>query len=368
MSDKKKVCIACGGSAGHIFPGLSLAEELAKRYGDNVEISFLTSDNKLARSLFTESGFNFYTLPLKGLKRGTMRENLSFVSSLFKGTCESIKLIFSNRPDCFVGFGSYIAGPPFVIASLLGVPTLIHEQNVVMGKANRIMRHFAKKVALSFPKEIEHEGENVVFTGNPIRESAARILNKRDAIDSLGMNHDKFTILIIGGSQGSQTINSVAVEMFQNMDKQLRDRIQVIHISGENDCARLKKIYRDIDILCKLHPFFKDMGVVYSATDISISRAGASVIHELCTHRIPSILIPYPFAEGHQFENAEFLAAEEAAIILEEEKLSSISLFNEVERLMKGREFRESMRRQIGSLATSSAAKNLADEVSSLLL
>lgn len=365
MSDKKntkkKICIACGGSAGHIFPGLTLAEELKKRYGPDAEVSFLTSDNELAQSLFKVSGFDFRALPLH--RKGSA---LSFILSLLRGALESARIIFSNRPDCFVGFGSYVAGPPFVVASLLGVPTLIHEQNTVTGKANRIMRHFATRVALSFP-EASGESKNIVITGNPIRKSAAEIRDKTSAIDSLGLSRAKFTILVIGGSQGSRTVNSMASEAFRNMKNQLCDRIQIIHIAGQNDYDRLRKIYRDTDILYKLYPFFKDMGIVYSAADISISRAGASVIGELCLHRIPSILIPYPFAEGHQVQNAKYLAERDAAIIIEEDRLSKTSLLEGIKTLMKKDELRESMRRKMGALTVFDAAKKLADEVDSLL-
>ena len=368
MSDRKKlICIACGGSAGHIFPGLALAEELTKRYGEGIKILFLTSDNKLARSLFADSGFNFYTLPLKGIKKRAIHENPGFILSLFKGTFKSMRIIFANRPDCFVGFGSYAAGPPFVIASLLRVPTIIHEQNVSMGRANRIMRRFATKVALGFSEKSCGEGRNVVFTGNPIRKSIAKVHDKTSAVTSLGMSRDRFTILIIGGSQGSRTVNSAAAGIFERMEKQLRGRIQVIHISGENDYERLKRLYRRLDILYRLYPFFKDMGLVYSAADISISRAGASTIGELCIHKIPAILIPYPYARSHQVQNAGFLAERKAAIAIEENKLSETYLLEEVKKLLNSHELRESMSQKMGSLAVHAAAKKLADEVSALL-
>lgn len=370
MSDKKivrrKIYIACGGSAGHIFPGLALAEELLKRHGDAADITFLTSDNKLGHLLLRGSRFNFHTLPIRGLKKGSMRETLNFASGLIKGSLRSIAIIFSSRPDCFIGFGAYIAGPPFIAASLLRVPTLIHEQNARMGKANKIMRHLATKVALSFPENTKSKAKNVVITGNPIRKSAASIHDKANAIHSLGMDHAKFTILIIGGSQGSHAINSRTIDMFRNMESELRESLQVIHLSGEKDYERLKKEYRDIDISCKLYPFFNDMGIIYSATDASISRAGASVISELCAHKIPSILIPYPFAESHQVQNASLLATKGAAIVIEENRLSKTSLSSAIAKLMNKSDLRKSMSEEIGALANLDAAERLADEVALL--
>lgn len=402
MSDKKrikkkKIYIACGGSAGHIFPGLTLAEELVRRHGDNVEVSFITSDSEIARSLFTGQRFNFYALPLcrrrevispseiKPVKTGEKRlrdrffkigdttaffsnlyKNTYFIFNLFRSSVRSIKIIFLSSLDCFVGFGSYVAGPPFMAASLLRVPTLIHEQNAVMGKANRIMRHFATKVALSFPKDFEPKKPNTVITGNPVRESAVRVQDKASARDFLGIGYDKFTILVLGGSQGSRTVNSVAIEVFKGMARQLRNKIQVIHISGQRDYERLKKEYGNMDIRCKIYAFFNDMGVIYSAADIAISRAGASVIFELCAHKIPSILIPYPFAEGHQVQNASFFAKSEAAIVVEEGMLTRASLYSAVIKLMEDKGMRDSMGERMGKFTSFDAAKRLADEVSSL--
>lgn len=371
MSDnktgKKKVCIACGGSAGHIFPGLALAQELVRNYGDNIEVSFLTSDNKLGEALLKERGFDFHTLPLKGLKIGSAREGMDFISNLFKGSLKSMRIILSNKPDCFVGFGAYVSGPPFVAASLSGVPTLIHEQNAVMGRANKIMRRFATRVALSFPEEAHLSRRNVVVTGNPIRESASRIRGREIAIEFLGLGQDRFTILVIGGSQGSQRINSAAIEVFKSMERDLKDRIQVIHISGEKDYERLKTAYIDVDILYKLYPFFEGMGIIYDAADISISRAGASAIFELCAHGIPSVLIPYPFAGGHQLRNALYLAKRGAALMLEEGGLSETTLRLAILKLMEDKSLRESMREKMGKLATLDAARRLANEVSTLV-
>ena len=359
-TNRKKICIACGGSAGHIFPGLTLAEELKRRYSNKVEILFVTSDNKLAQSILQESGFSFYTIPPRG-------QRFAFTSNLFKSSLKSMKIIFSTLPDCFIGFGSYVSGPPFVAASILGIPTIIHEQNAVMGKANRLMRHFATKITLSFPESLKSKKTNIVVTGNPIREAAVRAYDKVSARDFLGISHNKFTILVMGGSQGSQTINSMVLEMFKDMRGELQDKMQVIHISGEKDYERVKGEYQTLDILYKLYPFFNEMGIIYSASDISISRAGASVIFELGIHKIPSILIPYPFAESHQVRNASFFARKGAAIMIEENELSKTSLYSAVVKLMEEENLKESMSERLAELVNTDAAEKLADEVGLLV-
>ena len=265
MSDKakikKKICIACGGSAGHIFPGLTLAEELVGRYGAGTEVFFITSKSKLARSILEKSVFKFRTLPLQGLKKRTACENIDFIMSLFRGTFGALNIFLTNRPDCFVGFGSYAAGPPFVIASLLGIPTLIHEQNISTGKANRIMRTFATRVALSFPEARGH-AKKTILTGNPIRKKTAEFHDRMQALDSLGLEHDRFTILVMGGSQGARAINFTAAKAFKNMTERSRLKIQVIHITGEKDHEAVKSEYRGIAIPNKIYSFFWDMGVI----------------------------------------------------------------------------------------------------------
>ena len=377
-TDKKKIFIACGGSAGHIFPGLTLAEELVKSYGDNIEISFFTSENRLAQTILSESRFGFYTLPLhrKINKADYNKDKNSVVSGtakffhsifgLFRSCFRSIRIMSEGRrPDCFIGFGSYIAGPPFTAALLLGIPRIIHEQNTVMGKANRIMRRFATKVALSFPEEVKADSKTVV-TGTPVRESAARIHKKIDALDALGMYREKFTILVMGGSQGSQTINTVALETFRSMERELRRKIQVIHISGEYDYGRLENAYREFDLQYRLYPFFNEMGLVYNAVDIAVSRAGASAISELSIHKIPAILIPYRFADSHQVQNAEFLADRGAAVIIEEKSLSALSLYEAIIKLMEEEGSRKSLSKSIEAIMRPDAAKRLADEVGSI--
>ena len=364
---KKNIIIACGGTAGHVFPGLTLAAELMKRHNSNVSISFITSNNSLARKLLQESGYSFYTLPVKGIKKRSVFGNIDFAASLFTGALKSMDIIFKERPDCFVAFGSYVSGPPFVAASLLKIPTIIHEQNIMMGRANKLMKRFATKVALSFPQSSEAGKDNVFVTGNLIREAAARAISREEACNSLGIAGDKFAVLVIGGSQGSKAINSAAIAAFKDMDKILQRRMQVLHITGEGNYERLKEEYRDIcDLSSKVYPFFDDMGIIYSAADIAVSRAGGSAIFELCTHGIPSILVPYPFADAHQVENAKFLVGRNAAVLIEEKNLSGESLKHAVLRFLDNANFRELMRKRLGSFVAPDAARKLADEVSAL--
>ncbi|MDP2913711.1 MAG: UDP-N-acetylglucosamine--N-acetylmuramyl-(pentapeptide) pyrophosphoryl-undecaprenol N-acetylglucosamine transferase, partial [Candidatus Omnitrophota bacterium] len=265
-------------------------------------------------------------------------------------------------------FGSYVSGPPFIAASLMKIPTIIHEQNMIMGRTNRFISRFATKIALSFPQSTVIWKDNMVVTGNPIRETAARKSDREKALNLLGMAGDKFTVLVIGGSQGSRAVNSMTVAALKDMDRLLRRKIQVLHIAGEANYKRLRSEYQSIGGLSyKTYPFFEDMGIAYSVADIAISRAGASAIFELCAHMIPSILIPYPFAEGHQVKNAKFLSDRNAAVTIEEKNLSKESLKYAILRFLEDANLRDLMRKRLGNFAIPEAARKLADEVSALV-
>ncbi|MDP3789118.1 MAG: undecaprenyldiphospho-muramoylpentapeptide beta-N-acetylglucosaminyltransferase, partial [Candidatus Omnitrophota bacterium] len=327
-------------------------------------ISFITSDNSLAQKLFGGSGYNFYTLPVKGIKKRSIAGNIDFATSLFTSAIRSMGIVFREKPNCLIAFGSYISGPPFMAASILKIPTIIHEQNMVMGRANRMMRRFATRVALSFPQASDPGKDNMVVTGNPIRQAVMKETSREKARGLLGMALDKFVVLIIGGSQGSRTVNFAAAEAFKDMDRLLRRKIHVMHIAGENNYKRIEAEYQNIgDLSCRVCSFFSDMGTAYSAADVIISRAGASTIFELTSHKIPAILIPYPFAAGHQVENAKFLSDRNAAIMIEEKNLSRESLKYAILRLMEDASLRGLMRKRLENFSAADAAEKLADEV-----
>jgi len=371
----KRICIACGGSAGHIFPGLVLARQLVNHHGNRVDISFLTSSNKLARAIFEENHFRWYAMPTRYQHMPTadqtsqwviQRHRLLFMGSLLKNFLRSFRIMLTNRPHCFVGFGSYLAGPPFITSLILCIPRIIHEQNAVMGKANRIMQYLATKVAVSFPCRNGEKKSNIVYTGIPLREEALTMRDKKAALESLQLRQDRHTLLVVGGSQGSRKINTVVLQMCGLMNSNMRSLIQVIHITGEHDYRTVQKGYEELCIVSRVYPFFKNMGVVYSAADVAISRAGASTLFELCAHSVPVILIPYPHAESHQLENAHVLESQGAAIVLTEERLSDISLLDKFIRLINNDRERATMAEKMKVFKTEEAAKLLAEEVGML--
>jgi len=211
---------------------------------------------------------------------------------------------------------------------------LIHEQNVLPGKANKFLSRFADKIAISFKKTEHYLGvdkDKIAFTGNPLRRQF-KILNKQEAANFLGLESFKFTFLILGGSQGSHKINQVFLESIASLGD--LSKIQVIHICGDSDKDFLRQEYTDLKIKAKVFSFLKEIYYAYSLADLVICRAGASTVTELCFFKLPAVIIPYPYAFAHQVENARILEARGSSIIIQDENLNAANLKNVLRGLM----------------------------------
>ncbi|MFH1640975.1 MAG: glycosyltransferase, partial [Candidatus Omnitrophota bacterium] len=201
---------------------------------------------------------------------------------------------------------------------------LIHEQNVVCGRANRLLLRFADKIAVSFPETseyLERYRKKIVVTGNPMRKDLSRI-DKNKALDYFSFDKKKFTILVMGGSQGSHRVNTAFLKAVSKIPD--KSRLQVIHLSGAEDYGSLKEAYKGLNINAELFGFLASMQYAYSACDLVLSRAGATTISEIIFYRLPAIIIPYPFAYQHQLDNAKILEKKGLAIIIQDEALDNI--------------------------------------------
>jgi UDP-N-acetylglucosamine--N-acetylmuramyl-(pentapeptide) pyrophosphoryl-undecaprenol N-acetylglucosamine transferase len=318
-----RIIVATGASGGHIFPALSFLDTL-KSGSLPVEALLLLP----RKSAVIPEGCRVEYLSISNVKFKFDKENLSACFKLFKGCLESVKLLIEFKPDIVVGFGSINSLPVIFFAWLFRIKTLIHEQNVIPGKANLLLGKFADKICVSFNQTAEYFGNNkerVVFTGNPLRR-ALKITNKAEALRFFGFKEDKFTVLVMGGSQGSHNINLAFLKALSMSFESYK--YQVIHISGREDLASMEKGYKNLTITARVFDFLKEIDLAYSACDLVVSRAGATTLSELIYFRLPAVLIPYPFAHKHQSENARFLEKEGSAVLIEEEKLDMI-FFNQ---------------------------------------
>jgi len=276
---------------------------------------------------------------------------------------ESLRIIIRFKPDVAVGFGSLNTVPLIFWAWLFRIKTIIHEQNVIPGRANRLLAKLADKIAVSFSQTANYlniSAGRITLVGNPVRKELVR-LNKESALDFFGFKKARFNILITGGSQGSHKLNTVFFESISAFKK--KDDLQIIHISGIQDFALLQNKYSSLGLSCKIFDFLPAMQYAYSLADLVICRAGATTIAELQQFGVPAILVPYPFAYAHQLANARVLESIKAAIIINHEELSAERLSDELLEFLENPSKLESMRQAYVKIKILDAASLLAKEV-----
>jgi len=322
-----KILITAGGTGGHILPAMAVAREIKTR---NIgEVLFVISSKKQDRDIIFARGIDFIALPITSLKSKSIFSVLNFLTRLFVGTIESVFALLRFRPDAVIGFGGYVSGPIVLAASFLGIRTIIHEQNAYPGKANKILARFVTKIAISFPDAKNYfKGfeSKIVFSGNPLREGLERDERRRPA--------DCFSALVIGGSQGAHKLNTIVPEAAGLMQDSRRNMLNIIHIAGKNEKEDVEKYYRKIGIKNRVFSFTEHMAGLYNECDFVISRAGAMTVSELLALGIPAILVPYPYAGGHQKLNAAVLEKIGLGILLEERDLTACVMRDAILKLM----------------------------------
>lgn len=353
-----KVLIACGGTGGHIFPGISLAQELKDR--DCIEdIILVGTSHPLEKKIFSSSGLPFTIIPT-AKPTFIPHKFLLFIIKFAAASLKSIRILLRFNPDIVVGFGGYASFPVCIFASMLGKRLFIHEQNCLAGLANRIVAIFATAVAVSFKQTEGFFKKKRASVGNPIRK---RILenDKEEAIESFGLCSEKFTILVMGGSQGSHRINMLMCDLLGLLRVEEKGQIQIIHIAGARDYRTVTDKYCGDGIEARVYDFVDDIGLAYGAADMVISRAGATAIFEIAALGLPSILIPYRYAGGHQYYNARAIEKEGGAIVFDEIDLTAAVLKDTILELKDDRARLNRISECARHFSVPDAAKRLAD-------
>lgn len=355
-----RILIASGGSGGHIFPAISLARELEKEESD---IVFVASRRCLDRTILESAPYKKIFLSINPMPYKFGFRTFIFWAKLFSDSIHSIFILIRYRPDVVIGFGGYTAGTIVLLASLFGIKTVIHEQNAVPGRTNRFLDRLADKVAVSFSGTEKHfRNREVVFTGNPLREESLRE-NRLEALERLGLDHDKITILVMGGSQGAVSLNRLVSESLTSLSGEIKKNVQLVHIAGKNYKADIKKRYEEKGVKGRVFEFMKNINDAYSACDLAISRAGAAAIFELAAFRKPMILIPYPDKRNNQRSNAEFFEKSGAAIFRDEKDLSAEELRDIIADLIENPEKRKMLSENAKKLSVIDGAKRLKEVV-----
>ncbi len=340
------VLIACGGTGGHLFPGIALAEELVKRgHKPYLVISEKEVDKEAAEKY---AQYTFITQPSRPKPSTTSPAILGFIKSLFTVTKLSKKLIRDKSIDVVVGMGGFTCFGPVFAGKSLKVPTFLHDSNAVPGKTNLFLAKYVNKVLLGLePAKAYFPNANCEVVGTPLRDEMKTLPSRAEACAKYGLKEENPTVLVFGGSQGAQKLNSLTVEAAKKLD----DTIQFLHVAGSFDYDRVVKEAQGITNH-KALAFCDDMPSAYAMADIVVCRSGASSMTELSYLGLPSILVPYPIAaDDHQTKNAEAFTTKEAALLYQERDLSGEKLANVISELLSDDNQREMLSKNIKALS-----------------
>ena len=362
-----KIILAAGGSGGHIFPSIAVASELEKL--DVKDIYFVSSKRRLDRNILRKHKYKSFFLSINPMPFGFAPLGvLIFIIKLLSDTLASIYILLKVRPDCIAGFGGYSSGCIVRMAGLFGIPVIIHEQNLLPGRANRLLSAHADRIAVSFSESIAHfprEEEKVVYTGNPLRLGS--LTNDRESsLKRLGLSGEKPIVLIMGGSQGSSFLNRIASEAACLIKEKNVDEVQFKHLAGSGDHDAIKEFYEKNNIPGKVYSFLERIDDAYAVSDLAISRAGAAAIFELAFYSKPMVLVPYPSRMNNQRYNAIYFSQKGAAIYKEEADLSPEALEGIISDMLADVSKRSRMSHAAGNLSNPDAGKILAEEIIAL--
>jgi len=359
--------IAGGGTGGHLFPGLAIAQAFVERDRDN-EVLFVGTERGIETRVLAGGPFPLKTIEVTPFKGGTIMAKLKTLATLPRAIYQAVSILRKFRPEMVLGVGGYASGPALLGAYLVGMKRAIHEQNVVPGMTNRRLKALSQKIFVSFEETRDYfPKEKTWVTGLPVRAellaSLAKVQEKKRTAQKKGW----FTVLVFGGSAGAHGINRAMMEALEDLEE-IRLSLRIIHQTGREDLESISQGYRDKGFEALVKPFFEDMASCYEAADLVVCRAGASTIAELSICGKAAILIPYPYAaHQHQLLNARKLMERGAAQMIEERALKGPLLAREILRFHGHPEEREKMEQAIQGLARPKAAQEIVDHCYALV-
>ena len=353
-----KVIIAGGGTGGHVFPAISIAEEILDRNSGN-EVLFVGTEQGIEKRILPEKGYRVEFINSRGIVGKNFSQKVMAVISILGAMLSSLKILRDFRPDAVIGVGGYASGPTLLCASMSSIPTAVCEQNSIPGLANRILSRFVGKIFITFEESKEHlPAEKTVLTGNPIRRDLAH-----GAAEKKPRQNTPRNIFVLGGSQGARKLNEIVPLSLGKLGAQ----INVTHQTGEAQVESVRETYRQLGISAEVFGFTDDMSRIYERTDLAICRAGSGTLSEITAFGIPSILIPLASStHDHQLKNAKVLESNAAAVVVEEKELSVEGLCAVMEKTLE--------ENTLGRMATNSkklarphAAREIVNEIERII-
>lgn len=358
-----KFILSGGGTGGHIYPAIAIANELKLRF-PNAEILFVGASNKMEMQKVPQAGYPIKGLWIAGIQRKLTFDNALFPVKLLDSLLKSRTIIRHFKPDVVIGTGGFASGPLLRVAGIAGIPTVLQEQNSFPGITNKWLSKKASKICVAYENlEQFFPKSKIVLTGNPVRQDLIAIKGKRqDAIDFFKLDASKKTILVLGGSLGARRINQLIAKELVNFSSQ---NVQLIWQCGKlyNDEYAHFNEKENVDVL----PFIERMDLAYAAADVIISRAGASSVSELCLVAKPTLFIPSPnVAEDHQTKNANAIVDKKGALLLKENELDT-QFSTTINSLLNNEDLQKELSENMLQLAKPNATKDIVDEIVKLI-
>ncbi len=353
-----RVLIAAGGTGGHIYPGIAVANEILQR-DEKSEVKFVGTERGLESRIVPENGFELLTIESKGLKSVGLVGKIKGLALLPKSFLQARKILEQFKPDLVAGAGGYVTGPVLLMASLMRIPTLAMDSNALPGFTNRQLARFVTKAALTFEEALPYFGDKGVVTGNPVRKEFFEIEPKDRG--------EKINLLLFGGSQGARAINLAMIDALANL-KNVKDKLNITHQTGKLDFETVKKGYAENDWSeADIREYISDMVSQFEKTDLIISRAGATTCAELAAAGKVAIMIPLPTAaDDHQRKNAEALENNGAAKMILQKDLDGESLAKVIKDFINSPEKITEMEKNAKKMARADAASATVDLIEEL--
>lgn len=363
MTNRKlRIVFAGGGTGGHLFPALAIADKI-KQLKPDAEITFVGTKDKIEARVVPQRGYNFAPIWISGFRRKFTFNNLLFPIKVVVAIAQSFFLMKKVKPDVVIGTGGYVCGPPLYVATKMKIPTLIQEQNSYPGATTRKLAAYVNEVHISFESSRQHlrRSDNIKLSGNPTNAKLGTVTREEGA-KHFSFNPNTKTLLVFGGSLGATSIN---MEMDRILPELLKAGAQVIWQTGKIDFERINKgMQAKLDVeekrRVRIYEFIEQMEFAYAASDVAVCRAGASTIAELAVVGLPSVLVPYPFAAAdHQTENARAMVEQGAAVMIKDGDLNA-QLLSTVKELLADEPRLAKMSEQARSLGKPDAAATIA--------
>ena len=349
--------IAAGGTGGHLYPGIALAQVFKRRVPEG-QVSFVGTERGLEKTVVREEGYDLHLIRIRGwVGLGFLKRILTLLELPYS-LYQSYRLLRKVRPNLVIGIGGYASGPIVIMAWVCRIPQVLVEPNAAAGLTNRILAPFVRRIYLAFEEAGEQwfANKKISVYGNPVRDEV------RNLPADPKTNVTVRTILVMGGSQGAHSINRAMVEALKPLES-LRDRLRIIHQTGERDYDWVRQAYKENGFTATVTPFLKNISNVYSISELVISRAGATTIAEMTACGLPSILIPFPYATHcHQELNANVLEKAGAALLMRDADLNGAMLASQIHRLLRNSMELHEMARRSRSLGRPEAAEKIMDE------